>query len=200
MLEILKAALIGVIATILADLWQQLLKRGAGLPIANWRLIGRWVAGMPRGRFVHRSIAAAAPVAGESAIGWIFHYLVGVAYAGLYLAIVRLWPGVGPGLFGALAFGLATLAAPWLVMQPALGFGVMAWRLPNRWAMTAVTVNTHLVFGLGLYAGVLAAGLLVGAPRPVLAGADPAASIAAVTDADYYDISSMESDNPHRSP
>jgi hypothetical protein len=181
MMEILKAALIGLIATTLADLWQQLLKRGAGLPIANWRLIGRWVAGMPRGRFVHRSITAAAPVADETAIGWTFHYLVGVAYAGLYLAIVRLWPGVGPGLFGALAFGLATLAAPGLVMQPALGFGVMARRLPNRRAIIAVTASTHLMFGLGLYAGVLAAGLLVGAPRPALAGADPAASIAAVT-------------------
>lgn len=184
MMEILKAALIGVIATILADLWQQLLKRGAGLPIANWRLIGRWVAGMPRGRFVHRSIAAAAPVAGESAIGWIFHYLVGIAYADLYLAIVRLWPGVGPGLFGALVFGLATLGAPWFVMQPALGFGAMARRLPNWRAMTAVTASTHLMFGLGLNAGVLAASLLLEAPWAALAGADPAASIAAVTDTD----------------
>lgn len=185
MMEILKAALIGVIATTLADLWQQLLKRGAGLPIANWPLIGRWVAGMPRGRFVHRSIAAAAPVAGESVIGWIFHYLVGVAYADLYLAIVRLWPGPGPGLYGALVFGFATLGAPWLVMQPALGYGAMARRLPNWRAMTVVTVSTHLMFGLGLYAGVLAVSLVLAVPKVALDGAGLTASIAAVTEPDY---------------
>jgi hypothetical protein len=90
-MEILKAAIIGVIATALADLWLQLLKRDAGLPIASWKLIGRWVAGMPRGVFVHRPITNAAPVPGEAAIGWTFHYLVGITYAGLYLALVGMY-------------------------------------------------------------------------------------------------------------
>lgn len=160
-MDILKAALIGVIATALADVWQQLLRHGAGLPSANWTLIGRWVAGMFRGHIVRRAIANAAAVPGEAAIGWAFHYLTGIGYAGLYLAWVQAWPEVSPGLAGALVFGLVTLAAPWLVMQPALGFGVMAWRLPNRLAVTAVTATTHLVFGSGLYAGVLASGLPV---------------------------------------
>jgi Protein of unknown function (DUF2938) len=152
-MQVLEAAIIGVIATAIADLWQQLLKHWAGLPIANWKLIGRWVAGMSRGIFVHHSIADTGPEPGEAAIGWIFHYAVGIIYAGLYLAIVRVWAETDPNLTIALVFGTVTLAVPWLVMQPALGFGIMARRLPNRLAVIEVTVNTHLMFGVGLYAG-----------------------------------------------
>lgn len=79
----------GIVATGVVDIWQQALKRGAGLPIANWGLIGRWVAEMARGVFVHRPITDASPVEHEDAIGCVFHYLVGVAYSGLYLLIVK---------------------------------------------------------------------------------------------------------------
>lgn len=151
----MQTIIIGVLATGLIDLWQQFLTRAIGLPSANWRLIGRWVAGMSRGVLVHPSIATADGVRGEAAIGWTFHYLVGVVYAGLYLAIVGPWPEAEPNLGSALAFGAITLAAPWFVMQPALGFGVMAKRVPNRLAVSVVTVSTHLMFGCGLYAGVL---------------------------------------------
>jgi hypothetical protein len=154
----METVVVGLVATGVADLWQQALKHGAGLPTANWRLIGRWVAGMSRGGLVQPAIAAAVAVPGEAAIGWTFHYLVGVLYAGLYLAIVGAWPGAGPSLGSALVFAAVTLAAPWLVMQPALGFGVMARRLPNRSAVALVTISTHLVFGVGLYLGVRVVG------------------------------------------
>jgi hypothetical protein len=42
-------------------------------------LVGRWVAWIPRGVFVHRPITATAKVRGEVAIGWAFHYVVGIA-------------------------------------------------------------------------------------------------------------------------
>jgi len=40
---------IGIIATLAMDFWQQLLQAIAGLPPANWGLIGRWVAWFRRG-------------------------------------------------------------------------------------------------------------------------------------------------------
>jgi len=145
----------GVIATAAADLWQQALTRATGLPVANWGMIGRWVAGMSRGVFAHRSIANAAPVKNEGAIGWVFHYLVGIVYAAAYLAVITA-TGADPSFANALAFAVATLAAPWFVMQPALGFGIIARHLPNRRSILFVTTTTHLVFGCGLYFGVLA--------------------------------------------
>jgi hypothetical protein len=147
-----------MLATAAADVWQQALGRQAGLPTANWRMIGRWVGWMPRGVFVHRPITAARRVPGEQAIGWAFHYGVGVAYAGLYVAILRGAAVAGPTLASALVFAAATLVAPWLVMQPALGAGVLARNLPNRQAVRIVTATTHLAFGIGLYAGLRATG------------------------------------------
>jgi hypothetical protein len=108
-METWQTVVVGLVATGLADLWQQALKHGAGLLTANWRLVGRWVAGMSRGVLVQPGIAAAVAVPGEVAIGWTFHYLGGVVYAGLYLAIVGAWPGASPSLGSALAFAAVTL-------------------------------------------------------------------------------------------
>lgn len=151
-----ESVVIGFIATLVMDLGQRLLHAVAGLPPANWGLIGRWVAGFPRGVFVHRPITATAPVRGEVAIGWIFHYLVGIAYAAVYVVIMRLGSGSGPSLISALAVAIVLLVAPWFVMQPALGLGFMAARTPNPGTTRAINVSVHTVFGLGLYLGAIA--------------------------------------------
>jgi DUF2938 family protein len=117
------------------------------------------VAGFPRGAFVHRPIAATAKVQGEVAIGWAFHYAVGIVFAALYLAIMKII-GSGPTLASALTFGLVTLAAPWFVMQPALGLGFMASHTPKPAAVRSINVSVHAVFGLGLCLGAIAAGLV----------------------------------------
>jgi hypothetical protein len=151
----IEALTVGIIATVVTDLWQRLLQDVAGLPPANWALVRRWVAWIPRGVLVHRPITATPQVRGELVIGWVFHYAVGVADAALYLAIMRLGFGLGPTLLSALVFAIALLVAPWLVMQPALGLGFMASRTPNPAAVRAI-MSVHAVFGLGLYLGAVA--------------------------------------------
>jgi len=153
MLEILATGIVGTLAT---DVWQRLLQTIASLPPPRWDLVGRWVAWIPRGVFVHRPITAAPPVRGEGAIGWAFHYAVGIAYAALYLAIMRLGFHSGPSLISALSFAIALLAAPWLILQPALGMGFFAARMPHPAAVRVVNVSVHAVFGLGLYLGAVA--------------------------------------------
>jgi hypothetical protein len=71
----IEALVVGIIATLTTDLWLWLLQI-VGVPPADWALVGRWVAWMPRGVFVHRPIAATPSVRGELAIGWGFHYAV----------------------------------------------------------------------------------------------------------------------------
>jgi hypothetical protein len=144
---------VGVVATLATDVWQRVLQAIAGLPPANWGLVGRWIAWMPRGVLVHRPISATPPVRSEIAIGWVFHYVVGIAYAGLYLALMRMVPGSGPTLISALVFALTLLVAPWFVMQPALGLGFMASGAPKPAAVRTINASVHAVFGLGLYAG-----------------------------------------------
>jgi hypothetical protein len=147
---------IGIVATLATDLWQGLLQAIAGVPPANWGLVGRWVAWIPRGVFVHRPITATPSVRGEVAIGWTFHYAVGVAYAALYLVIMRLGLESGPTLISALAFALALLVAPWFIMQPALGLRFFAARAPNPPAIRVINISVHAAFGLGLYLGAIA--------------------------------------------
>ena len=109
----IEALVVGIIATLATDLWLWL-PQIVGVPPANWALVGRWVAWMPRGVFVHR-IAATPSIRGELVIGWGFHYAVGIAYAVLYLAISRLVLASGPTLISTLVFAIALLVVPWFV-------------------------------------------------------------------------------------
>ncbi|MGO4127838.1 DUF2938 family protein [Inquilinus sp. YAF38] len=105
----------------------------------------------PRGRFRHGGIDRAASVAGERALGWAVHYGTGIVFAALLLAICGRGWARDPTLPSALAFGLVTVAAPFLLMQPALGAGIAASKTPNPPTARLRSLMTHAVFGLGLY-------------------------------------------------
>lgn len=152
--------LIGVAATALIDLWAWVRRRVLGVALPDYGMVGRWLGHMPRGRFVHAAIRAAAPVRGEQVIGWAAHYLIGVAFAALLAA---LWgpawfahPRLGP----ALIVGVATVAAPYLLMQPGMGAGLAARRSPNPSSARLHSFITHALFGVGLYAMACALALL----------------------------------------
>ncbi|MEO8064573.1 MAG: DUF2938 domain-containing protein [Pseudomonadota bacterium] len=148
-------ALIGVFATALTDLWAIVRRRLLGIPFPDFGLVGRWIGHFPRGRLRHDRIAAAAPVNAERLIGWTAHYLIGVSFAALLpLVWGAQWLG-HPTLAPALILGLATVAAPFLLMQPGMGAGIAASRTPNPAAARIQSIVTHAVFGLGLYAGAL---------------------------------------------
>lgn len=144
-------ALIGTGATLLMDAWALVQRRAFGAAPLDYRLVGRWLAYIPRGRLRHESIAKAAPVAGELALGWAAHYAVGVLFAALLVAVCGAGWMRSPTAWPALAAGIATLAAPFLVLQPAIGAGVAATRTPDPTAARLRSCITHLVFGLGLY-------------------------------------------------
>ena len=149
---LVNALVIGAGATTLIDLWAIARRRAFDIPLPNYALVGRWFAHLGRGRFHHESIAASPTVEGERVIGWVAHYVIGVAFAGLLLAVWGLaWvrhPTIGP----ALLVGIGTVAAPFLVMQPGMGAGVAASRTPRPAAARLHSLMTHTIFGLGLYA------------------------------------------------
>ena len=69
---------------------------------------------------------------GELAWGWLTHYAVGVAFAVVLLSLQGAAWVHSPTLLPALAVGMGTVAAPLLVMQPAMGSGFAASRTPTR--------------------------------------------------------------------
>lgn len=151
MSDILSAVFIGVGATIVMDVWGVVRKRLLGIPPLDYALVGRWIGHMAHGKFRHDRIAAAPPIAGERALGWSIHYITGVAFAAAFVWIVGLeWlrdPTLGP----ALAFGLATVLVPFLLMQPAMGAGLAASRTPHPNSARLQSLITHTVFGFGLW-------------------------------------------------
>ena len=144
---------IGVGATAVIDLWAIVRRQLFGIALPDYGLVGRWLAQMPCGRFRHASIKAVAPVRGEHAIGWVAHYLIGAAFAALLLVLFGPQWLRHPTPVPALLVGIATVAAPFLVMQPGMGAGVAARRTPRPGAARLQSLVTHAVFGLGLYAG-----------------------------------------------
>ena len=143
---------IGAGATAVTELWAIVRKRLLGIPPPDYGLVGRWLAYLPRGRFRHHPIAASAPVPGERLIGWIGHYLIGIAFAALLLAIFGLEWARHPTIVPALVIGIGTVAAPFLLMQPGMGAGIAASRTPRPAAARLQSIVTHGIFGLGLYA------------------------------------------------
>ena len=85
--QVLAFALVGISGTVALDLWALLLSRTLNIPPVNWPLVGRWIRHMARGRFVHDSIAKVGPLSGEAIIGWGAHYLIGIGYGLLLLAL-----------------------------------------------------------------------------------------------------------------
>jgi Protein of unknown function (DUF2938) len=151
----------GVSATVVMDLWGMLRKILFGIAAPDYRLVGRWVAYLARGRFQHESIAASPPAKRENTIGWTAHYLLGIAYAAVLLAVVG-QPWIRqPTLMPALLVGVTTLLVPFFVMQPGMGMGIAASRTTRPWAARLQSLLTHIAFGLGLYAGAWTTKLLL---------------------------------------
>jgi hypothetical protein len=148
---VIQGALLGFGANVLFDLWQHGLARATGQPPPNWAAIGRWFRHLARGRVFHADIGAAAPGEPERALGWIGHYVVGVTYGMVFALIVGPDWLAAPRLLPALAFGLATVAFGWFLLQPGLGLGWAASKAPNPGKVRLTNLAGHAVFGLGLW-------------------------------------------------
>ena len=144
-------ALVGLGATLLLDLWSLLLKLSLGLPFPSYAMVGRWIGNFPRGQFTQASMGKAPAVAGETVIGWTAHYVIGILYAALFVLLVGVRWVIAPSALPAIAFGIATLVAPFFIMQPAMGAGVASAKVPNPNAARLRSFAAHTVFGLGLY-------------------------------------------------
>jgi hypothetical protein len=149
--DMVLVALSGAGATASVDVWALVRRHAFGVPLPNYAFVGRWFAHLARGRVRHDSIAAAPVVGAERAIGWCTHYLIGVAFAFLLPAFWGAEWIRNPSLLPALIVGVATVTAPFLVMQPAMGAGIAASRTPRPNAARLQSLITHAMFGLGLY-------------------------------------------------
>lgn len=148
---IVSAIIMGLGATLAFDLWGLLLKRAFQIAPSNICLVGRWLRGMLAGRLRHANIAAAPQQPGECTAGWIAHYLIGITFAIVFVAFVGHSWLENPTPVPAIAFGVFTVLAPFIIMQPAMGLGVAASNVSNPAQARLRSVMNHAAFGVGLY-------------------------------------------------
>jgi hypothetical protein len=161
---VLRTILIGSGATLVMDGWAFLLRR-FGIPSLDFAVLGRWIAHLRQGQWMHEGIARAKPVRGELLIGWCAHYSIGIAFAAVLLSTFGLEWARSPSLFPALFIGIVTVLAPLLVLQPALGAGIASSKTARPIFNSVKSLVTHTVYGFGLYLTALATAALIPAGK-----------------------------------
>ena len=144
-------AVIGIGATILMDLWALFLNRAFGVSLPNWGMVGRWVWALRTGKLFHDDIGEAPRYANELALGWVFHYLVGIVY-GIALVLIVGAPWLAAPTFPpAFIWGIVTVAVGWFLLAPGMCAGWAASRRPNPMRVRGMNLLAHTVFAIGLF-------------------------------------------------
>ena len=145
---------VGVISTVSMDVLSGVANRLRLTAPVPPQLIGRWFASVARVQPFHADIARVPPVRHEVAIALPVHYAIGTTLAAAYLWVAfRIgWPAQSLAL--ALAFGLCTNVFPWLLMFPAMGYGLFGAHGPMGTRLFFSSLLSHAFFGLGIWIGV----------------------------------------------
>jgi hypothetical protein len=150
-LSFLSAILIGLGATLTFDLLAMLLKYAFKITPSNICLVGRWVRYMPEGTFKHSNIESAPQKSGECTVGWIAHYTIGIMFAIAFVAFAGNNWLQHPTPVPAIIYGVVTVLAPFLILQPAFGLGFAASKTGNPAQARFRSLMNHTAFGVGLY-------------------------------------------------
>ena len=145
-----KAVLIGVGATFTIDCFSFIISLFGNSP-RGILFVGRWLAYMPQGKFLHHTIIETPSIANELIIGQIAHYCIGITFAFLLVKMFgEKWLSK-PTLHPAFIIAIVTLIIPVFILQPALGFGIAFSNMPQQIHLLTKTVVIHTIYGFGLY-------------------------------------------------
>jgi hypothetical protein len=143
----------GVLATITMDVAMVAASGLGGRAFTSDRLgpdmIGRWAAGLLRGRWRSADISRAPAQRGELALGLATHYVTGAALTEALLLATPRWRG-RRGFLAGTAYGIATAVFPLLVMFPSMGYGWFGLRSGEAGRLLRVMLVGHIAFGVGI--------------------------------------------------
>lgn len=150
MTKSVKTILVGIGATGSIDCFTYLISLFGKTP-RGILFVGRWLAYMPKGQFMHHTIIESQSIVNELLIGQIAHYGIGIGFAFLLVKLYgKMWlktPKLGP----ALTIAIITLVPPLFILQPALGFGIAFSNMPQQGLLILKTSFIHVIYGIGLY-------------------------------------------------
>lgn len=152
MITLLYIIVVGLISTLILDLWGLLLQKVYGVGGTDWGVVGQWLRQVPNGRIFYNAEKAPAVTSDDQRAGWIFHYAVGIFYAFL-LVLIGGYDFIGaPSFFPFLFVGfiLSSLAGLF-VLIPCLGGGLCGLQTPRPGQTIGLILLAHLIFMLGQY-------------------------------------------------
>ena len=143
----------GVLATITMDMAMVAAARLGGSAFSSDRLgpdmIGRWAAGLLRGRVRRGDITRDPARRGELVLGILTHYVMGIILTQVFLLLPRRGNG-RPSFLAGTAFGIATAVLPLLVMFPSMGYGCFGLRSGEAARLNRIMFIGHIAFGVGI--------------------------------------------------
>lgn len=148
---VISAIVMGLGATLVFDLWGLLLKTAFKITPSNICLVGRWLRYMPEGTFKHSNIASTSQKRAECTVGRIAHYLIGIMFASVFIGLTGNNWRQHPRLIPAIVFGVVTVLAPFIFLQPSFGLGFAASKTANPEQARLRCLTNHADFGMGLF-------------------------------------------------
>ena len=142
--------LIGVLATLSMDLLSGAATRLGLIAPLPPNLVGRWFASVARLKPWHMDIARSAAVRHELILALPVHYAIGIILATMFVGVTGLMGWTRTGSL-ALPFALSTSILPWLLMFPAMGYGVFGAHGPEGTRLFTSSIASHAFFGVGLW-------------------------------------------------
>ena len=141
--------IMGVGGTVAMDIWALIQHWIFKMPLPNWGNPGRWFAHLPK--IFHDDISKSPPVKNEVAIGWAFHYTVGIIYGIAWILIAGEAWIANPTFLPLWIFALATIAAGWFLLHPGMGLGWALSKTATPWKGRFLGLVAHTIFGLGMW-------------------------------------------------
>jgi hypothetical protein len=149
-MKIVKVILIGAGATAVIDCFTFMVSLFGNTP-RGILFVGRWLAYIPKGKFLHHTIIETPSIANELLIGRVAHYCIGITFAFLLIIMYGKKWLLKPTLNPALVVAIITLVTPIFILQPALGFGIAFSNMPQQVHLIVKTILIHTIYGFGLY-------------------------------------------------
>ena len=132
----------GVMSCLVMDTFQRLLFITHKIPPSNWGMVGRWAGYLfTRGKLINAEIDNLPAISGETSLGWLVHYLVGIGYALVYFGLREIgW--LDNSFYSGAIFGIASVIVPWF-------FFCQPW-VKGYWHALQTTPDLYVFWGLSI--------------------------------------------------
>ena len=145
--------LIGIVATLLFDLYQNSLFYAYNINKPKWYLIGRYFYGYKNKKYLTDDLENDTVIKNELIIGYIAHYIIGSIF-GVICCILTTFFFIEEKLIVCIVLGFVTVLGNWCFLMPfAFNIGFFASKKDESLQIMVQNLLADFIFGIGLFIG-----------------------------------------------